>query len=86
MIEIEGETLRTEREWERRHRHVLKSQRDKGVEREWCIKPPNKYAYATWYRKSQTKPVKYLVNDTTKFRPVSAEPPCYGSRSLEAGA
>ena len=56
MIEIEGEILRTEREWERRHRHVLKSQRDKGVEREWCIKPPNKYAYATWYRESQTKP------------------------------
>lgn len=24
--------------------------------------------------------------DTTKFRPASAEPPCYGSRRLEAGA
>ena len=54
MIEIEGEILRTEREWERRHRHVLKSQRGKGVERTWRAHPGN--VTATWYREEQTKP------------------------------
>lgn len=54
MIEVDGEKLRTEAEWERRHRHVLKSQLGKGVTRTWRATPGN--VTATWYREDQTRP------------------------------
>lgn len=54
MIEVDGIKLYTEREWERRHRHVLKRQLDKGVKRTWKATPGN--VSATWYREDQTRP------------------------------
>lgn len=54
MIEIDGIKLYTEREWERKHRHVLKRQLDKGVTRTWRATPGS--VTATWYREDQTRP------------------------------
>lgn len=54
MIEVDGIKLYTEKEWERRHRHVLKRQLGKGVERTWRATPGN--VSAVWYREDQTRP------------------------------
>ena len=48
MIEVDGVKLRTEREWEKAHRHVLGRERGKGVTKEW--RSPHGKAAATWYR------------------------------------
>lgn len=54
MIDIDGEKLRTAREWEKAHRHVLARERGKGVTKEW--RSPHGKAAATWYRLDQTRP------------------------------
>ena len=54
MIEVDGEKLYTEAEWERRHRHVLKRQLSKGVVR--CWRSPRGDEFAAWYREDQTRP------------------------------
>ena len=50
MIEIDGIKLCMER----KHRHALKRQLDKGVTRTWRATPGN--VSATWYREDQTRP------------------------------
>lgn len=52
-IEIDGVEYRTEKQWERAHRHVDK--RKKGVEREWNS-PGGGKVKATFYCKDQTRP------------------------------
>lgn len=54
MIDVDGEKLRTAREWEKAHRHVLARERGKGVTRDW--RTPGGKATATWYRRDQTRP------------------------------
>lgn len=54
MIEVDGVRLRTEREWERAHRHVLRRELARGVTREWAS--PAGRSKATWYREDQTRP------------------------------
>ena len=53
-VEIDGVIYRTERAWEKKHRHVLKRQLKKGVEREW--KSPQGKCSAMFYSEAQTRP------------------------------
>lgn len=54
-IKIDGVTYRTERQWEKRHRHVRKQSRHKGVYREWGS-PVGGKASAVFYTEAQTRP------------------------------
>lgn len=53
-IEIDGITYRTERQWEKMHRHIRKGSVGKGVQREW-YSPYGKES-GVFYRESQTHP------------------------------
>lgn len=54
MIELDGVKLYTEKQWEKKHRHVLKGQLKKGVEREW--RSPRGNESAMFYSEEQTRP------------------------------
>lgn len=52
-IEIDGEKLRTENQWEKMHRHIRKGSLGKGVYREWCS--PYGKKGDMFYRENQTR-------------------------------
>ena len=55
MITVNGIEMRTEAQWAKRRRAVLKRQLKKGVSRCWKI-PGGGDADATFYREDQTRP------------------------------
>ena len=54
MINIDGIEYRTAAQWEKKHRHVLKGQLKKGVERSW--RSPNGNETMMFYSVEQTRP------------------------------
>lgn len=54
MINIDGIEYRTAAQWEKKHRHVLKGQLKKGVERSW--RSPNGNETMLFYSIEQTRP------------------------------
>lgn len=54
MINIDGIEYRTAAKWEKKHRHVLKGQLKKGVERSW--RSPNGNETMMFYSVEQTRP------------------------------
>ena len=54
MINIDGIEYRTAAQWEKKHRHVLKGQLKKGVERSW--RAPNGNETMMFYSVEQTRP------------------------------
>lgn len=54
MIELDGVKLYTEKQWEKKHRHVLKGQLKKGIEREW--RSPRGNERMLFYSEAQTRP------------------------------
>lgn len=54
MINIDGIEYRTAAQWEKKHRHVLKGQLKKGVERSW--RSPNGNETMLFYNIEQTRP------------------------------
>ena len=54
MINIDGIEYRTAAQWEKKHRHVLKGQLKKGVERPW--RSPNGNETMKFYSVEQTRP------------------------------
>lgn len=54
MINIDGIEYRTAAQWEKKHRHVLKGQLKKGVERSWSS--PNGNETMLFYSIEQTRP------------------------------
>lgn len=54
-VEIDGVIYRTENQWEKRHRHVLKRQLSKGIERAWPS-PQGGKAKAVFFTEAQTRP------------------------------
>lgn len=54
MINIDGIEYRTAAQWEKKHRHVLKGQLKKGVERSW--RSPNGNETMMFYNIEQTRP------------------------------
>ncbi len=54
MINIDGIEYRTAAQWEKKHRHVLKGQLKKGVERSW--RSPNGNETMMFYSIEQTRP------------------------------
>lgn len=53
MINIDGIEYRTAAQWEKKHRHVLKGQLKKGVERSW--RSPNGNETMMFYNIEQTR-------------------------------
>lgn len=64
MIEVDGKQLLTEAQWERKRRHVKKSQLGKGVERAWVC--PKGKTHAVFYSLEQTRP--WSKRDVAKAR------------------
>lgn len=54
MIEIDGVEYYTEAQWNKKHRAILKRQRNKGIWREWYIDKKHVQS-ATFYREDQTR-------------------------------
>lgn len=54
MIVENGIKMLTEAQWHKKHRKILKRQRDKGVYRKWST--PHGMADAVFYREDQTRP------------------------------
>lgn len=54
MIEIDGKEYRTEVQWAKKKRAILKRQRDKGRQEKWHT--GRKYATAVFYSEEQTRP------------------------------
>lgn len=55
MIEIDGVKYLTEAQWNKKHRAVLKRQREKGIQKEWYTSPTRSKS-AVFYREDQTRP------------------------------
>lgn len=55
MIQENGIVMMTEAQWNRKHRAILKRQRDKGLYKEWYIDCKH-MSSAVFYREDQTRP------------------------------
>lgn len=78
MINIDGIEYRTAAQWEKKHRHVLKGQLKKGVERSW--RSPNGNETMMFYSVEQTRPRPFAAS-LTSFGP-SAQAPNGGTSPL----
>ena len=73
MINIDGIEYRTAAQWEKKHRHVLKGQLKKGVERSW--RSPNGNETMLFYSIEQTRPwAKKDVEAVNRRRRAAAKP------------